>query len=248
MKKTLIAMFALCGVCAAAEPVVTTYSDLLANPSDWTQASTRDRDLASIEDSVFYNNICNWGQDYATYTFTTAPAIKDAGDTFDFSYMLGTGGTRNACVTLTLIDTIGNKALTVGMGNYNDDPGAVKFGTSELITISNGNIYNFQNDKITVAGTIATAPETGFTNIVGAITMNDGKAVASFGDKSVELGDSFTVDKMIITYDCGSSDTTRPTLGGLNATFTDVAPVPEPATATLSLLALAGLAARRRRH
>ncbi len=94
------------------------------------------------------------------------------------------------------------------------------------------------------------------TSLMGGATVNsetlDNDALAyefSGNTKSNTIsiaGLSLDKDDTIIAVWGASSAGTVYTVSGLTSTYT-TAPIPEPATATLSLLALAGLAARRRR-
>ena len=59
----------------------------------------------------------------------------------------------------------------------------------------------------------------------------------------IDLGETFSVNAITATFDGDSSF-----VGHVNDIQLKVTTIPEPTTATLSLLALAGLASRRRRR
>ena len=76
-------------------------------------------------------------------------------------------------------------------------------------------------------------------NVDGTVDSVDDISVSSF---IMNLGDASDIDEStVVTVKGSDGSTAEVSLGELNVI------VPEPATATLSLLALAALAARRRR-
>ena len=105
--------------------------------------------------------------------------------------------------------------------------------------------------KLGTANNIAGAlPKSNATTLTGLIAWNEVaeqfqltfSTNATNSEKVINLGSSFTTTSMVVTSfaDTGTS-------GTLSDISLKVTSVPEPTTATLSLLALAGLAARRRR-
>lgn len=241
MKKTLIALMALASV-AVADTVVYTPLD---NAENWTLGSARGRaDRLTIDTTTqtIYSTTGNWAQEYGiTSSFEAPMSVSLDTDSLLFSVNLTTNGTHNSCGTLALIDSTANKAIIVGMGKYNAGAGIVQYA---LGSVRGDNFYSMENlvegDPVGTLGTIGTS---GTMALSGSITMNsEGKAVATFGENTLELGTSFTVDKVVVSID-GANNGQTASLSNLTLTYT-----PEPATATLSLLALAGLAARRRRH
>ncbi len=117
-------------------------------------------------------------------------------------------------------------------------------GTNNDAQVANTSDYTTLGRNFTVnetnTVTFTVAYDSAKSEFVGTLTY-DGAS------KSVDLGDSFAVNAITATFDGD-----RGYLGYVNdikLTVSTVPPpaVPEPTTATLSLLALAGLAARRRR-
>ena len=84
----------------------------------------------------------------------------------------------------------------------------------------------------------------------GSLTLNSGAELALTLSQSIDWTDSYKVvaviDNTAKTLSGGASPTY--TMTGITMSAVATPAVPEPTTATLSLLALAGLAARRRRR
>lgn len=175
------------------------------------------------------------------------PLAVQGSDGIAFDFTMTTRSDRDVCLTLTLMDDSG-LALCIGMGKYGAGNGAVAFG---MTTDVSKNFYNFKDSTssitaVTSAGTLA-ANDT--AAISGLIMMNENNRVVvtlpvsgSETPATLELGENFTLNKIIVSYEGKGGASDYPTISGLTLK------VLEPATATLSLLALAGLAARRRRH
>jgi hypothetical protein len=224
MKKTLIALMALAGVTFGTDY---TYTEL------WTAQ------FGSAYDSGY------------TTTLTSAGKFWDAGDV----------------KTEFGAQTTGNKRIHMEGGTYGD------FGTSfefnMVLTLTGDNFSNGHISEIK-AGSTSDWLCLGVNN--GALTLSGNKLgnVTSMG--TVELGTQYTctltkIDSTI-TFTVGDASATA-TLGSVSGVINNITLggntggnqrvpvlvesigwstiVPEPATATLSLLALAGLAARRRR-
>ena len=90
--------------------------------------------------------------------------------------------------------------------------------------------YSFLNDV-----TFTIAYNTALSQFVGTLAYDGHTA-------KIDLGETFSVNAITDTFDGDSSF-----VGHVNDIQLKVTTVPEPTTATLSLLALAGLATRRRR-
>ena len=209
MKKTLIALLALAGVAAAADPTVETVDTIVAS---W-----------GTEPAVAGN--C-WSGDYTlTFTLDELYTLEDSGSIIGFYR----GSATN--------DTYGYNAIVLG-------------GTDEALTLTvgRGRAFNTENNATGID------KETYFT-FAGA--AGDKVTFTTTIQKGVTYTLSVTGASQAMTPTltwAGGSETLAAYNGNMNgnATFTNVLnagtiTVPEPATATLSLLALAGLAARRRR-
>ncbi len=242
MKKTIIALMALTGVASA-----DTYN-LLSNADDWAYTlgrGGRGSWVVTDEGSLTLNN-CNWGQSSAAYDFA---------ESVTGSWTLNASVDRtdgNAVFTITLLGN--NKAITIGTMEYGS--GTAFYGTSDTldaraysfkerwdgggISVSGTSIvegaFNVNKTATISASTILDADE----NVVLTLTIG-GTAVTTPGVASINLGKDFSLEGIVVCGD-GANSTAN-----WNVTSLSVTTVPEPTTATLSLLALAGLAARRRR-
>lgn len=230
MKKTLITLLAICGV-AAAETVTLTMPGTANNGGHGSiSATTAITTFANNADGGYLFN--NGGQ-------------VDPDASFDEGILTTTDG----ITSLTL-------APRTGAG-----------GSGEAIVLSGSNLIGYSVDSFTfgiagssctstanIALTLAVIQNSGSTwsvveNTTGSLTLNSGAELTLTLSQSIDWTSSYKVVAVI--------DNTAKTLGGGNSptytmtgiTMSAVATrvVPEPTTATLSLLALAGLAARRRR-
>ena len=233
MKKTLIALFALAGVAAAANVGDTlrfgsyidgTYDDAVATLNGMTRTAVNNAYGASCADNMGYTN---------GSTFTLSPA-----DVYPF--------------TDWLEDDVNYKLTTVQILSRSNDS---EWGDGRSLLVSvDGGVTN-------IASEAAVKVRSG-SDTYGLITVTFSKEVL-FTDKDT-LTFTFVSpgtgngQKFGVAAFKDSSFTTLVTGNSLAWTVnnnTYVTPIaitaiktPEPATATLSLLALAGLAARRRRH
>ena len=239
MKKTLIALMALAGV-AMAKPAT------MWAPEDYGYVAYQTTTDLSLTSSTTINASSfdiPYGNDNAVNGLFIA---KDGGDT--------SPGFAKVVLTLNLtnLDATGN-IFTVqtdaqqnqsGWGFYLGAEGALTFGQTNW----NGGNPTIHTTKAS-CGTLTAETEytitivsNGTGSVVGRGTDNftitvaaEGLETASYTADGFGLNGNY-VNKLMV----GSAN-------GVNGTLGVVAYVPEPATATLSLLALAGLAARRRR-
>ena len=254
MKKTMFMLAALCGVCAAD----TLSWDLLSTSeaTNWELGKKLEgyevRGPAVIQDGVFQlSGTIHWQQGYGVYDIEDITMSK--GDVLTFAYTINVqsnGGTpqKDAQAALSLVGT--NNTIVTGMGYKftQTQYGLVTTdATKDCYVIGNnwsGNAVNVSNTSniapitagaITLSGTISWSDTE--NQFVLDMIQNDGQ------NKTFNLGTTVDVKQIGLVLDGGSD--TVPTISGLTLTYKAV---PEPATATLSLLALAGLAARRKRH
>ena len=249
MKKVITMLFVLSGV-AAAETV-----DLLTNSGDWTCSNT------SITSNVLQGT-GHWGKGYASYSLNT-PITLNFDMTLELSYTITFTNMADVAATVALHSN--SDVLAFGAKTYNgsgkDAPLCIGYSTenaainADAITFGQGYGYIFSSYTETekTAGITKNYDGTSVSHsIMERITWSDNeqKYVATIfvdGDKAGEqiLGSSYTLEKITVTSE-GNQDggwRSQPAFSNMQLNV-----IPEPTTATLSLLALAGLASRRRRR
>ncbi|MDO5450730.1 MAG: PEP-CTERM sorting domain-containing protein [Akkermansia sp.] len=248
MKKTLIALLALGSVTMAD---TTTYTPLTSS-ADWTTGHNNPSKgkVPSInnEDGVLTYTSGDWSRGYAHYSFADSGlTLEKPGDSLTITFTIETSNT-NCVDTLTLIGS--DKAITLGAGNYGTN---VQLGTS---TTTTGNFYNYKDNsdangrvKSDVVGSVGTIAANTPVVLTMAIAWDDTKnqfvaTATGTSSQTVDLGTSYTLSALNLSVD-GSSLQKMSALSVAYTTTTD--PAPEPTTGALSLLALAGMVARRRR-
>ncbi len=228
MKKTIITLFALAGVATAAEiDFLDAQSFVLCSDSQ----DKLDADGISTSQLFAYDDLNTW---HCTY---------QKGDLNDQSTVTLENG-------LSL--QLGNVA-DVGKGNY----AAVRFEAESPITFSfnvkYGSSWGANNSAFAAdyKCTLYGFSDNGSASLIDSWSKQFARAtVTSYTGESVTL--NFSTDTDYASYGVIFSSTKAVAAGGgMNMIFSNIvaktASVPEPTTATLSLLALAGLAARRRR-
>lgn len=271
MQKTLITLLALAGVAGATGTITTSYEPL-KEAGIWdltrgrTGGSSTDNNSAKQNATTgeIYTNDPYWKQPYATLSFTNAITLRDKADSLSFSFTLTTDtrGQYNSMLTVALEGKAGVKAATIMMGyghNYsadyntnfksavvaNNSSDAYLFNTTWGDTKTGFTQYNCTNAD--VLGTLTTS-----TTFSGEIVWNNSESAYVLtlkqGGVSAEytLGSSYEMTGISIAMD-GDSGNDRKDYPGVSKLSITSITVPEPTAATLSLLALAGLAARRRR-
>ncbi len=250
MKKTLISLLVISSLASAVN--VDLNLEPLKSPTGWTKGHNNARKtieptLDHTQGTLTYT-AGDWSRGYAVYTFGAPITLKTTEDTLTFSMTIQTTNTNS----LILGTLMGNtQSLTFGHGAYNDNT-HLQMGTS---TVTNGTFYNMQGDETGGTYVAETASVNGQWKANTAITLtstiawsedaNGFVATVTYGDGTLlgtteSLGQSFSLSKLSLSVDGSSSQT-------ISNVQLSAHLVPEPATATLSLLALAGLAARRRR-
>ena len=239
MKKTLIALMALAGV-AMAKPAT------FFAPEDYGYVAYQTDAALSLSSSTTIN-ASSFDFPYGNVNTENGLFIaKDGGDTSPgFAKVVLTLNLTNLDATGNIMTVMtDNSANQSGWGLYLGAEGALTFGQANW-NGGNPNIHTAKADCGTLTADTEytiTLVSKGTGSVVGRGTENFTITVAAEGiEAATYTADGFGLNgnyfsKMMV----GSAN-------GVNGTVGIVAYVPEPATATLSLLALAGLAARRRR-
>lgn len=247
MKKTIVALFALAGVAAASSTTADLGNGITGT---WTEYNLADKTTTGTNSLTLPSS---WGGPTSWITLDKAVSLtKEQKLTFSYTYA---STVDNGIYGISFLGAVGESAFTIGNTEYaNRDLAAAvtTLGSSgfyqnkaQAIRFNPGN----SSDRIqTVAagdtqvnlGTVtpgAVKAEIAYDETAGAFVM-----ILSTGNvsKKLELGDSVAFDTISFAADGNATQS----FTGLNM---KIETVPEPATATLSLLALAGLAVRRRR-
>lgn len=192
-----------------------------------------------------------WGGATGWVVFSDAITMTQK-DTLTLSFTMDSPAT-DGVLALTLQGDNGKTAVTIGNTGYGSRNIAAASATlattgfywpgAQTIVFDAGNSTDrFQ--KVTPASDdiIATSSTSGL-GVVATISHNGEQFVmdltADNTTVTLDLGSELSFNSLVVT---GSANTAQ-AVNNISLTV-----VPEPATATLSLLALAGLAARRRRH
>lgn len=189
----------------------------------------------------------NWSHLSVSYAMPkTKPLTLSPGSSIEFSYSLSEANTKKN-VTVTLEDKVSGLAIVTGSGSAG-------MGITSHVTC--GAYYDNPNALVALEsatdfkGVITCAEDGSYTLTFGSVAkIGTAEEEYSIAYTNTNLT-SFTLSNVVISMDGGLSDDLQqtiapPALSNLTIKYTTT--TPEPATATLSLLALAGLAARRRR-
>lgn len=242
---------ALAGVVAADSITPITSSDFtLGSERNQGNFITQNKDAGTLSLKG-----SNWTQSYAHFTLGEPLTLSAETDTISISYNIAATNS-DTLVTGAIIGS--GQAIVVGHGQYKGTPQGVQYGKTDNVS---GNWYNLQGENtggVYVAGTnvagifSTSAPLTLNTDIAWNADKAQFVATLSYGaNKTVmttyDLGTTYSLEKFVFSMDGPNNQTDTISVSGLNITYSIAPAVPEPTTATLSLLALAGLAARRRR-
>lgn len=190
-------------------------------------------------------------------------AITHFANNADGGYMFNAGGIVNP-------DTAFNEGIlttTDGVTSLTLAPRTGAAGSGEAIVLSGSNLIGYSVDSFTFGiseSSCTTTAEIALTLAViqksnnswsivestkGALTLNSGTELTLTLSQSIDWSDSCKVVAVIDNTAKKLSGASSPTytLTGISMSAAATPAVPEPATTTLSLLALCGLAARRRR-
>lgn len=263
MKKTLIAFFALSGLAmAASETVFTgTGEDLLSlsvSFGDITSAIvyespvsnpvTAQIDHSESTSNVHFHGGNTFASDYTVSMWISTDSLKalTGNGQFLFAYggtlATGTDTYGSNAIQFAWDEATGQGTLTIGRGRLDQDTKVMTFAPnagdkkSATFALGEGALTN-----ITVAVTGANQSQTATLYVNGgeAITLDsyNGNMNGNASHWSMFLNTGVEYGQVVL------ADTKVTEPSGLRALMY----IPEPATATLSLLALAGLAVRRRR-
>lgn len=259
MKKSLLLLSLLCGMAQAATPSF----QIGGNPETgklmvWSGDLSTQYDFASTVSSAGATvNPDNSFSVTSTGWFCVDSwngGEKKAPDGYNFN-----DTTLNIGVTLSSVETTADFTQLLYVGRTDSEGFALGFQNGEWMLTTNSSWWGNNCHFGTVTSTVATSGTHQLTfNIADNegktyVTVMDGETeiVSAIGDFSIDNGAKmldvrFGAPKQttVYSYDRVNSEGHSYTAVGTAATFT----APEPATATLSLLALAALAARRKRH
>lgn len=250
MKKTIIALMALAGV-AAADTVITG-ADLT-----W-DTSTPYKDCTTVDSGNLTYSGGGWWVNGPTGTLAQSITLGQ-NQVLEFSYSCDFG-TSDSILTLALANN--NGAVVMGktydnevrLGTTTDTGTAVARGYAFGSTNNSDYVANITSyttlkdgvgDNVTfdVNGTTVNTNDVTFTVAYNTTLSQFVGTLAYDGyTAKINLGETFSVNAITATFDGASAF-----VGHVNDIQLKVTTVPEPTTATLSLLALAGLASRRRR-
>ena len=262
MKKTLITLLALAGVAYAAAPVISSPS-VLDDPSDFGYLAYQGTDISLTTTTNVTTS--DMSLPYGINANVDGLLIANTVDTkADGSATQNNGSPGFAKVVLTLnlnsLDSTGNVFTLTGTGNgaSGDYRGwGISVGTAGALTFARVKADTGINDNQLSLGNLVAGTAYTITiisngtpddnGLVGRgagnfdISVDDGNSVANYTANGFGFnGDHF--DKIIIGKGTANGAT------GVDGVVSVAVYIPEPATATLSLLALAGLATRRRRR
>ena len=263
MKNTLVFLTFLASV-AAAETITYTPLTSTVGWSEFGHARSNKTNVPSLNvtQSMLTMTDSNWSCGYAVYDFAENIVLRDEADTLSVTFTLSSS-LVDSVVTGALVST--DRTIVMGHGAYN---GTQNSNSGALISTINGfqvgdttsvedDSYNLHQDSTpgtyverdyTSANDVFTTDvgHTFTTSVAWDATKSQFVANVKLGSESLisyDLGENYTLDKLIFSMDCGATGTQK--VSGVSVVANIV---PEPTTATLSLLALAGLAARRRRR
>ena len=236
MKKTLIAMMALAGVALADTPTpvltLTNNSSLITLPDSVTSAFTMG--LTLDVDTVKSHLLADSGSNQQLINIGTGSAIN-IGSRIGLAVCYNgensaIQGTWNEALSSTQVPN--GFQVGMGMGSFDN----LKWNDAAYASLVMTYTYaSGATNGVTAIFTLADASGNILNQIGG--TYASGLKAQTYDAACMQLGSA--VEYACVYNSCFTTDEAK-------ALGTKL--VPEPTTATLSLLALAGLAARRRRH
>ncbi|MBQ3143973.1 MAG: PEP-CTERM sorting domain-containing protein [Akkermansia sp.] len=219
MKRTIIALLALAGVAAA----------------DTYELDMKDVTFGAAATLTSGNQAMNWADGAVYETWYMEFKLSDVTAT-EYKATITTGNATQPSNGLSVSAKAGSITLGTGNAGVISSAGSLEFTTTDTLTFAyyDGTAYlgNMRTQKYISASTDLPSPTTMTSGTSRAwsneqATKIGATSIASLDDLDIPTGYTLDMGKLMTTGVAQS--------------------VPEPTTATLSLLALAGLAARRRR-
>ena len=230
MKKTIIALLALSGMACAGEFVSQDITFSTTNSFDGTNGGT-------YSGVVF--NLGNVSSALVTQTPATAEVTKDLGLDSITIHMRNNNGTAATGTYYLYVIDAETKAIVAQSTNtqttFSPSQGQPLTFTFSDVVLDSATTYAARFVASNSTSSVVAADGTYDTSVFWSVLL--GVAKAQTGGLTANWG---VTSKANVT---SNHDNFSPVMSIATHTV-----VPEPATATLSLLALAGLAARRRRH
>jgi len=242
MKKTLIALLVLAGVSSAVEVI----TDIMPTSYEWKSYNAPEGG-ASEWVNINWNALSDTTNLEKDFSLLGITSVGSYGFNNKGTTQASTGqiSVANECLTLTgrsgeaAVDTLFAQVVNVSslLGNYTADNLTALTLNVDYTRSTSGDgwvglyILDSNNELSAISGVTSNSLK---TNTSGSVAISLTETQLNGVDDS---------DKLVVLLRDGSAGSTT-TITSLSTT---AVLVPEPATATLSLLALAGLAARRRR-
>ncbi len=239
MKKTLITLLALCGVAAAADNAPIEYDAYILQKDNTSQKITS---LTSSRGQIWFN------EDAATLSSWMIEFSLDklnGGNSVLFATNYGTTGGGDERYGLSVYSWYNQTGVTIGKDNSHFSGAAnLTFPSDPKLPVTLRLAYDAVGDMaylycVETDAITSVATTTDYT--LNGSTIGGASDVSGLGTFWTDGGsDHFTISTVTdMSALAGNADSF--------AKYVKTKTVPEPTTATLSLLALAGLAARRRR-
>ena len=232
MKKTIIALLALAGI-AGAE--VLTFTPQVDDDATWTKGISFSPQNGSSDLSLTFVSITEWHKDGYNGTITENAYTGANGISPVVQFLQRTNGNNSWTLTFKIANNTDN-AIT--LGGFSTVANAVTSGGGTHAA-GIGNLWTLV--KLQQSETDYSTLGESYASLA---------ADSASGTSSVTFSQDVVIDAkasqtFTMTFDRRSGE--GGSTGFANITSIGVNVIPEPTTATLSLLALCGLAARRRR-